>query len=95
MVNGARLKILRPKQYQHNIKSHWQAPLVKHLSSFCPDGQRNKHRAFALCCLNAGPASKTVGNIETALGKCTVFAGSANVWRTDSVMIAIITGGKT
>ena len=45
-------------------------------------------------CLNVGPASKMVGNMETELGECSVFAGRANVWCTDRVMTAIIAGWR-
>ena len=45
---------------------------------------------WSLFCLNVGPASKTVSNIETLLVECPVFAGRANVCCTDSVMTAII-----
>ena len=39
--------------------------------------QPSKHGAFTQCCFNVGPASKTVPNIETALGECPMFAGKA------------------
>ena len=85
--------------YLNMIKtSHCQAPSVKHLWSFGPDGEPSNQGALSSCCLNVGPASKTVGkttlgafsarvpsiktvgNFETALGECPVFAGRATVW---------------
>ena len=45
-------------------------------------------------CLNVGPASKTVGNIETELGECPGFVARENVWCADSVMTAILAGWR-
>ena len=43
--------------------------------------QRSKHGAFTQCCFNVGPMldqrRRRWTNIETALGGCPVFAGSA------------------
>ena len=61
-------------------RNHCQAPLGTANTEHSPP-----------CCLNVGPASKTVGSIEIALRECPLFAGRAHVWCTeDSVMTAII-----